>query len=135
MGPVTVSVFRRTGFNGLVDFTVGGFIALREISSADEFVVTRRSWEINGGDAMSFPFGRDGSEVFVVEALVVRRDASVDDSNDEVRAKVGFFKETRIVSFFEAEKLRGASGVEVAELVRDERENMGVRLEGLDLRR
>lgn len=46
MGSMTISVFRRLGFDGLVDFTVGGFVALREKLSADELFIARRRWEV-----------------------------------------------------------------------------------------
>ena len=61
--------------------------------------------------------GGYGSEVLVVEAFVVRSNVDVDDSDDEVGAKVGLFEEVGVASGFEAEELRGVSGVEVAESV------------------
>ena len=79
---------------------------------------------------MAFPFGGYGSEVFVVEALVVGSNAGVDDGDDEVGAKVGLFEEAGVAGGFEAEELRGASGVEVAASVGEEREDVGVGAEG-----
>ncbi|KAL0011049.1 hypothetical protein SO802_006157 [Lithocarpus litseifolius] len=61
--------------------------------------------------------GGYGSEVLVVEAFVVGSNVSVDDGDDEVGAKVGLFEEAGVAGGFEAEELRGASGVEVAESV------------------
>lgn len=46
MGPMTISVFWRLGFDGFVDFTVGGLVALREKLSSDELFVARRRWEV-----------------------------------------------------------------------------------------
>ena len=79
---------------------------------------------------MAFPFGWYGSEVFVVEALVVGSNAGVDDGDDEVGAKVGLFEEAGVAGGFEAEELRGASGVVVADSVGEEREDVGVGAEG-----
>ena len=79
---------------------------------------------------MAFPFGGYGSEVFVVEALVVGSNAGVDDGDDEVGAKVGLFEEAGVAGGFEAEELRGASGVEVAASVGEEGEDVGVGAEG-----
>ena len=61
--------------------------------------------------------GRYRSEVLVVEAFMVGSNVGVDDSNDEVGAKVGLFEEAGVAGGFEAEELRGASGMEVAESV------------------
>jgi len=56
--------------------------------------------------------------------------ARFDDDDDKVRAKVGLFEEARVTDGFEAEELRGASGVEVAKSVGEEREDVGVGAEG-----
>ena len=56
--------------------------------------------------------------------------ARFDDGDDEVGAKVGLFEEARVANGFEAKELRGASGVEVADVVREEREDVGVGAEG-----
>ena len=57
--------------------------------------------------------------------------ARFDDGNDEVKAKVKLFEEARIAGGgFEAKELRGASGVEVAKSVGEEREDVGVGAEG-----
>ena len=56
--------------------------------------------------------------------------ARFDDGDDEVEAKVGLFEEAEVASGFEVEELRGASGVEVAESVGEEREDVGVGVEG-----
>ena len=61
--------------------------------------------------------GGYGSKVLVDEAFVVGSNVGVNDGDDEVRAKVGLFEEAEVASGFEAEELRGASGVEVAESV------------------
>ena len=61
--------------------------------------------------------GGYGSKVLVVEAFVVGSNVGVNDGDDEVGAKVGLFEEAEVASGFEAEELRGASGVEVAESV------------------
>ena len=61
--------------------------------------------------------GGYGSEVLVVEAFMVGSNVGVDDGNDEVGAKVGLFEEAGVAGGFEAEELRGASGMEVAESV------------------
>ena len=61
--------------------------------------------------------GGYGSEVLVVEDFVVRSNVGVDDGDDEVEAKVGLFEEAEVAGSFEAEELRGASGVEVVESV------------------
>ena len=61
--------------------------------------------------------GGYGSEVLVVEAFVVGSNVGVNDGDDEVRAKVGLFEEAGVTSGFEAEELRGVSGVEVVESV------------------
>ncbi|XP_030974755.1 uncharacterized protein LOC115994673 [Quercus lobata] len=53
-----------------------------------------------------------------------------DDVNDEVEAKVRLFEEAGVAGGFETEELRGASGVEVAESVGEEREDVGVGAEG-----
>nr|POE85652.1 hypothetical protein CFP56_22584 [Quercus suber] len=57
--------------------------------------------------------GGYGSEVLVIETFVVGSNVGVDDGNDEVGAKVGLFAEVGVVGGFEAEELRGASGVEL----------------------
>ena len=72
-----------------------------------------RLWVPMDGSAM----GGYGSEVLVIEAFVVRSNVGVDDGDDEVGAKVGLFDEAGVAGGFEAEELRGASGVEVAESV------------------
>ena len=61
--------------------------------------------------------GGYGSEVLVIEAFVVGSNVGVDDGDVEVGAKVGLFEEAGVASGFEAEELRGASGVKVAESV------------------
>ena len=53
-----------------------------------------------------------------------------DDGDDEVGAKVELFEEAEVAGGFEAKELRGASGVEVAENVGEEREDVGVGAEG-----
>ena len=68
--------------------------------------------------------GLDG-DVWVQIVLV-----GFDDGDDEVGARVGFFEEARVAGGFEAEELRGASGVEVTESVGEEREDVGVGAEG-----
>ena len=70
-------------------------------------------WVPMDGSAM----GGYGSEVLVIEAFVVRSNVGVDDGDDEVGAKVGLFEEAEVAGSFEAEELRGASGVEVVESV------------------
>ena len=72
-----------------------------------------RLWVLMDGSTV----GGYGFEVLVVETFVVGSNVGVDDSDDEVRAKVGLFEEARVIGGFEAEELRGASGVEVAESV------------------
>ncbi|KAF3959043.1 hypothetical protein CMV_016107 [Castanea mollissima] len=57
--------------------------------------------------------GGYGSEVLVVKAFVVGSNLDIDDGDDEVGAKVGLFEEAGVAGGFEAEELRGASGVEV----------------------
>ena len=69
-------------------------------------------------------------EVLVVEAFVVGSNIGVHDDDDEVGAKVGLFEEAGVAGGFEAEDLRGASGVEVADSVGEEREDVGVGAEG-----
>ena len=61
--------------------------------------------------------GGYGSEVLVVETFVVGSNVGVNDGDDKVRAKVELFEEAEIAGGFEAEELRGASGMEVAESV------------------
>ena len=61
--------------------------------------------------------GGYGFEVLVVEAFVVGSNVGVNDGDDEVGAKVELFEEARVANGFEAEELRGVSGVEVAESV------------------
>ena len=72
-----------------------------------------RLWVLMDGSAV----GRYGFEVLVVEAFVVGSNVGVDDGDDEVEAKVGLFEEAEVAGSFEAEELRGASGVEVVESV------------------
>ena len=45
--------------------------------------------------------------------------AGFDDGDDKVGAKVELFEEARVAGGFEAEELRGASGVEVAKSVEE----------------
>ena len=52
--------------------------------------------------------------------------AGFDDGDDKVGAKVELFEEARVAGGFEAEELKGSSGVEVAESVGEEREDVGV---------
>ncbi|KAJ4831096.1 hypothetical protein Tsubulata_006094 [Turnera subulata] len=59
-----------------------------------------------------------------MEALALGLDAGVDDPDDENRAKVGFFMHTCAISSLEAKKLRGAGGVEVAEAVGEDGEDL-----------
>ncbi|KAJ4843692.1 hypothetical protein Tsubulata_025410 [Turnera subulata] len=59
-----------------------------------------------------------------MEALALGLDAGVDDPDDKIRAKVGFFKQTCAISSLEAKKLRGAGGVEVAEAVGEDGEDL-----------
>ena len=61
--------------------------------------------------------GGYGSEVLVVETFVVGSNVGVNDGDDKVRAEVELFEEAEIAGGFEAEELRGASGMEVAESV------------------
>ena len=61
--------------------------------------------------------GGYGSEVLVVEAFVVGSNVGVNNDDDEVRTKVKLFEEAGVAGGFEAEELKGASGVEVAESV------------------
>ena len=48
-------------------------------------------------------------------SFVVGSNVGVDDSDDKVGAKVGLLEEAGVAGGFEAEELRGESGVEVAE--------------------
>ena len=52
--------------------------------------------------------------------------AGFNDDDDKVGAKVELFEEARVAGGFEAKELRGSSGVEVAESVGEEREDVGV---------
>ena len=61
--------------------------------------------------------GGYGFEVLFVETFVVGSNVGVGDGNDEVEAKVGLFEEAGVAGGFEAEELRGVSGVGVAESV------------------
>nr|POE94004.1 hypothetical protein CFP56_35802 [Quercus suber] len=67
-----------------------------------------RLWVLMDGSAM----GGYGSEVLVIEAFVVGSNVGVDDGDDEVEAKVRLFEEVGVAGGFEAEELRGASGME-----------------------
>nr|POE99789.1 hypothetical protein CFP56_18256 [Quercus suber] len=72
-----------------------------------------RLWVPMNGSAM----GGYGSEVLVVKAFAIGSNVGVNDGDDEVEAKVEHFEEAKVASGFEAEELRGPSGVEVAESV------------------
>ena len=72
-----------------------------------------RLWVSMDGSAV----GRYRSEVLVVEAFMVGSNIGVHDNDDKVGAKVGLFEEAGVADGFEAEELKGASGVEVAESV------------------
>ena len=94
---------------------MGGFRLcwLDSVSTKVGGFVWVRLWVPMEGLAM----GGYGSEVLVVEAFVVGSNVGADNSDDEVRAKVGLFEEAGVAGGFGAEELKGASGVEVAESV------------------
>ena len=81
-----------------------------------------RLWVLMDGSVV----GEYRSKVLVIETFVIGSNVSVDDNDDEVGAKVELFEEARVVGGFEAEELKGSSGVEVAESVGEEREDVGV---------
>ena len=69
-----------------------------------------RLWVLMDGSAV----GGYGFEVLVVESFVFGSNFGVDDEDG---SQVGLFEEVGVASGFEAEELRGVSGVEVAESV------------------
>lgn len=131
VGAMAIGVPRGAVFGGLVHFAVGGLIASAEKVGADELAIAGGRREVLGGDASAFPFGRDGSKAAVVEALTLRPDASIDNSDDEVGTKVRFFEEASAVCRLQAQELRRARSLHVADLFGNEREHVRVGTESL----
>lgn len=93
MRAVAVGVSRRAELSGLIHLPVGGLVSAGEPPGADEFPVAGSGRKILSGDALSPPFGGNGAEVAVVEALALRPDSGVDNSDDEIRAEIGLVEQ------------------------------------------
>lgn len=124
MGAMAIGVSGRAGLGGLVHFAVHGLVASAEEAGTDELAVAGGGREVLGRQASAFPLGGDGPKVPVFEALVLGPDAGVDDSDDEVGAEVRLFEEAAAVGSLEAQKLRGARGLQVANLLGNEGQNV-----------
>jgi hypothetical protein len=124
VGAMAIGVSGRAGLGGLVHFAVGGLVTCAEEAGTDELAVAGGGGEVLRRHASAFPLGGDGPEVPVGEALVLGPDSGVDDSDDEVGAEVRLFEKAGAVRSPEAQKLRGARGLRVANLLGNEGENV-----------
>lgn len=131
MSAVAVGVTRRAKLGRLIHLAISSFISLAKVPGPNQLPITRKV------AALAFPFSGNRAEVAVIEAFPVRGNASIDNADDEVGPEVGLLKERAdiVVGGFEAEERRGAGGMEGAELLRDEREDVGEGREvvGLDV--
>lgn len=105
-----------------VHLPIGGLVSFTEVPSSDELPITGEVVM-----ALTLPLGGNRAKAAVIEALSLRPDSGVDDTDDEIRPEIGLLKERPAsVGGLEAEELRGAGGVEGANLFGDEREDVGV---------
>ncbi|KAG2397986.1 uncharacterized protein HKW66_Vig0137780 [Vigna angularis] len=123
---MAISVARGTKFNGVVDWiertgSRASFVTLGEESGTDELTVAVFGREPGAGFARAFPATGNWAEVQIRKAAVLRPDAGIKDSDDDIRAIVGFGPEASLVA--EAEELRGACGVELAATVFEDSED------------
>jgi len=99
-------------------------VTLGEESSTDELAVAVFGRESDAGFARAFPATGNGAEVQIRKTAVLRPDAGIKDSNDDIGAIVGFGPEASLIS--EAEELRGACGVELAATVFEDSKDGGM---------
>jgi len=129
VGAMAISVARGTEFDGVVDRiertrSRACFVTLGEESSTDELAVAVFGSESSAGLTRAFPATGNGAEVQIRKAAVLRPDAGVKDSDDDIGAIVRFGPEASLVA--EAEELRGARGMELAATVFEDSEDRGV---------
>ncbi|KAL0914593.1 hypothetical protein M5K25_014954 [Dendrobium thyrsiflorum] len=85
MGAMAVSIARGFRLMALVDWSHTGFISLGEESRANKLAVARlRRIKVLGRDALAFPYGWDGAEASIVEAVALGPDAGVEYTDDDV---------------------------------------------------
>lgn len=90
-------------------------MAFDEESSSDQLLVAIGGQEFDSGLTNSFPPLRDRTEMLIREAPTLGPNSSIEDSDDDIGAVIGFGPESSLVP--ETQKLWGASGVELATAV------------------
>jgi len=103
--------------------SIGGLVPFTEVSCSDELPVTGEVVM-----ALTLPLGGNRAKAAIIEALSLRPYSGVYDADNEIRPEIGLLqKRPGSVGGLEAEELRGAGGMESADLFGDEREDVGVR--------
>uniref|UniRef100_A0A0A0KFW6 Uncharacterized protein n=1 Tax=Cucumis sativus TaxID=3659 RepID=A0A0A0KFW6_CUCSA len=94
---MAIVISRRSRFFRFIDRTQSCLIALREKSSSNQLPVTVRRTKISTRFTLTFPATRNWSKPCIIKALTLRRNPSIQNSNDNLRHGVGFRVKIRIL--------------------------------------